>query len=139
MKVTDWLRAGLDPAFGTVEHWITDQLGRLGAEEEAAYALTVGARNVRILLATDAGLLDCLWDGPDEGAQRRLTSTMSLWGEVSGLRIVSRTTIDASLRRPDPVWSLTLREPSVDIHDAVDEGAVLEFWKACRSDIERSR
>jgi hypothetical protein len=142
MKMSDWLRAGNEPAFGTVEQWIVDQLGRAGAEEEASYALADeqgGRAGVRILVATDIGLYDAFWVRAKDPATRRLNGTLHLWRDVRGLQLAAETGAEPSLRRREPAWSLRAEVPPLAIDDAVDGDALLGFWSACRKSIEQAR
>lgn len=150
MKRNQWLDTGLVPAFGTVNQWITDQLGTLGAEEEACYALrdtrdpradaTLDAPPVRILVACDLGLADLRWERPGGAETNRLTSILIPWGQVSPPRIEGETRPSPALIHQPPTWALTLTEPRVHIEDPDDPAALLEFWracaKACRADAE---
>lgn len=133
MKRTEWLEAGLEPAFGTVQQWMTDQLGALGADEEACYALFVRERplRVRILVAADIGLVDFVWDRPEPPHERTVTSTHTAWRDVSPPTIQGETRLSRALIHLPPTWSLRLERPAVAIVDAVDQGALLAFWKAC--------
>lgn len=140
MKIEEWLAAGLEPPIGTVDQWISDQLGRAGAEEEASYAVAETRREgegVRILVATDLGLYDAFWSRPPEPDEHSLTGAFHRWQEVQGLRLTARTERDASLRRREPDWSLTVEQPAIEIGEAVDQDALLAFWKACRTAMDR--
>lgn len=141
MKMSDWLRQGIEPPFGTVEHWIVDQMGRLGAEEEHSYALTAqsdGRHGVRILVAADIGLYDAFWDRSETGPEQSLSGTLHVWQEVHGLQITGLTEIGSDLRRGDPRWSLSVEAPAIEIEKAVDEAALIDFWSACRKELGRA-
>lgn len=136
MKRQEWLDAGLEPPFGTVDQWITDQLGLLGAEEEAAYALDEtpprrGAeRVVRIIVAADIGLVDFVWQRPEDPEERRLTGRLVPWRQV-GARVTGETRLSEALIHEPPHWSLTLEDPRLSIADPVDDDALLDLWKTC--------
>ena len=51
MKVHDWHRNGLRPVFATVEQWISDQLGFVGAEDMACFATELRPETARAGLA----------------------------------------------------------------------------------------
>jgi hypothetical protein len=141
MKRSEWLDAGLMPAFGTVNQWITDQLGTLGAEEESCYAIrdvsgrAEGAAEdgppVRILVACDIGLADLRWVRPGGADTNRLTSVLIPWREVSPPRIEGETRPSGALIHQPPTWTLTLVQPQVRIEDPEDPSALLAFWRAC--------
>jgi hypothetical protein len=133
VKRTEWLEAGLEPAFGTVQQWMTDQLGALGAEEEACYALLVREKplQVRVLVATDVGLVDFVWDRPEPVERRVLASTHTPWQVVSAPILTGETRLSPAMIHQPPTWSLRLERPAVEIVDAVDQDALLAFWKAC--------
>lgn len=138
MKLVEWLTAGLDPPFGTIEQWVADQLGRASAEEEASYAVVETrseGEGVRVLVATDIGLYDAFWSRPPAG--QRVIGTFHRWREVQGLRLTARTELDPSLRRREPAWSLTLEQPAIEVSQAVDPDALLSFWKACATQMDR--
>lgn len=135
MNVHDWHRQGLRPPFATVEQWIDDQLGYIGAEDEAVYAISIreeddpGGVAVRILVCTDKGLVDMLWERPEDVSKRHLTSRHYRWAEVRGFHLVSRTELyPETLQRQEPQWRLEIDEPAVAI-DADESDALLEFWK----------
>jgi hypothetical protein len=144
MNIHDWHRNGLEPPFATVEQWINDQLGYLGAEDEAIYAVTVrdetdrGRLAVRVLIATDRGLFDVLWERPDDVAKRHLTSRHYRWPDVQGFHISGTTRLDAeSMMRTEPQWHLEIADPAVDIE--MEEGeAGLEFWSTCVREMEKA-
>lgn len=145
MNVHEWHRNGLLPAFATIEQWIYDQLGYAGAEDEACYA--VGVRDeddprglaVRILIASDKGLFDLLWERPEKVAQRRLVSRNYRWADVRGVRLTSETRLSPeTLMHGQPEWRLEIAEPEFTVDEAVDASALLDFWNACITDMEKA-
>lgn len=109
MNLHDWHRNGLKPPFATVEQWIQDQLGYLKAEDEACYAVTVreeadrGGLAVRILVCSDQGLFDMLWERPEDPRGRHLTSRHYPWADVRGVRLTGTTHLEPeTLMRTDP-------------------------------------
>jgi len=144
MNIHDWHREGLQPAFATVEQWISDQLGYLGAEDEAVYAVALrdeadrGGLAIRVLIATDKGLFDVLWERPDDVSRRHLTSRHYRWSDVRGVHIVGSTKLDAeTLMRREPHWRLEIADPAVDI-DIEESEAGLEFWKECVKELDKA-
>jgi hypothetical protein len=137
VKVHDWHRNGLQPSFATIEQWIHDQLGLLGAEDEAVYAITIRDETaraglaIRILIASDRGLFDMLWERPDAVEGRHLTSRHHRWSDVRGLHISGATRLSSeTLMRKAPEWRIQIEEPDVQI-DATESVAGLEFWQTC--------
>ena len=143
MKIHEWHRAGLQPAFATIEQWLNDQLGYMGAEDEAVYAVELRADNdprglaVRILVATDKGLLDMLWERPDEVADRHLTSRHYRWTEVRDFHLIAETRLEPeTLMRREPVWRLEIGDPDVAI-DGTESQAMLDFWAAATKHLDK--
>lgn len=144
MNVHDWHRQGLTPAFATVEQWIHDQLGYLQAEDEAVYAVSVRDEDdrlglaVRILIASDKGLFDMLWERPESVYGRHLTSRHYRWADVRGVHLTGTTRLDTeTLMRGEPEWRLEIAEPKVDF-EATDSTAVREFWTSCMNEIKKA-
>lgn len=143
MNVHDWHLNGLEPAFATVEQWINDQLGYMGAEDEACFAMQVRGENdrgglaVRILVATDKGLMDMLWERPNDPAARNLTSRHYAWSEVRGLHLRAVTRLDPkTLVHGEPEWGLEIAEPPFALDRAEDGVPLLEFWTSCSQHIK---
>jgi hypothetical protein len=140
MRLSDWLHEGRQPRFGTIEQWIVEHLGHLGAEEEASYAIEdrMGRQTVvRILVAADRGLFDFRWHRPARRDARRLVGAHYLWREVRGVRLSGETRLHASLGHTGPVWALTIDEPAFSTSGG--DSALREFWAACRSNMEGAR
>jgi hypothetical protein len=129
----EWLLAGYDPPFATVDEWISDLIGRLGAEEEAVYALRAredGRPGIRIVLAGDIGLFDFFWYRPDDVSDRVLTCRLIPWRDVRGVALTSESRLNPStLLRNEPVWRLVIEEPALTIESAPAEAVLLDFWK----------
>jgi hypothetical protein len=145
VNIHDWHRQGLRPPFATVEQWINDQLGYIDAEDEAVYAISVredddpGGVAVRILVCTDKGLVDMLWERPDAITKRHLTSRHYRWAEVRGFNLVAETRLDAeTLIRHEPSWRLEIAEPQAAL-EGVESQALLEFWKKCTKHLDRGK
>jgi hypothetical protein len=139
----EWLRAGHEPVFATVDEWITDQLGRAGAEELAAYALVERERRafvVRIVIATDLGLFDYRWYRPDDLAERLLRGRHYAWWEVRGVVLESETRIDpVTLRHTEPRWALRFEWPKLAIEGGPSDQAALDLWSICHQQIRQAR
>jgi hypothetical protein len=137
----EWLLAGFDPPFATVDEWISDLIGRVGAEEQAVYALRdrdSSREGTRVLVATDLGLFDFFWYRPDAVADRSLTARHVPWTDVRGLALYSDTRLNAStLLRLEPTWRLSIEEPAVSIEEAPEEHVLLDFWRACHDGLTK--
>jgi hypothetical protein len=143
VNVHDWHRTGLLPPFATVEQWIHDQLGYAGAEDEAVYAISLreagdrGGAAVRILIATDRGLFDMLWERPEAVAERHLTTRQYRWADVRGFHLIAETRLDPeTFIRRQPAWRLEIAEPAVEI-DGSETQALLEFWETCTKHLDK--
>jgi hypothetical protein len=136
MRMKDWLLAGYDPPFATVDEWITDVIGRVGGEEEAAYAIRDrqdGRQGVRVLVATDIGLFDFFWYRPEAVRGRALTGRHVAWRDVRGMRLQSESRLNPeTLLRREPEWRLTFEEPPLTLDEPPGEHVLLDFWSACR-------
>jgi hypothetical protein len=143
MKMEEWLRAGYDPPFGTVDEWITDQLGRAGAEELAAYALWVregSARVVRIIVASDEGLFDFHWHRPAKVEDRRLHGRHYAWWEVRGLVLEGENRVDPeTLTHGEPHWAIRAEWPELVIENGPSDEAALDLWRVCHDQIRKAR
>jgi len=145
MNVHEWHRRGLEPAFATVEQWINDQLGYMGAEDEACFAVEIRPENargglaVRILLATDQGLVDLLWERPDNVAQRHLSGRHYRWSDVRGVHLLTNTRLDAAtLTHLEPEWGIEIADPEFRIERADEGMALLEFWKRADKELMKA-
>ena len=145
MNIHDWHRRGLRPAFATVEQWVIDQLGYLGAEDEACFAIQLRADDdakglaVRILVASDKGLFDITWERPEKVADRRLETIHYRWDEVRGLRLSGDTRINPeTLKHEAPRWSLRIEQPDIFIDQADESAALLEFWTECSTEMDKT-
>lgn len=137
MRIEEWHEAGLEPAFGSVEGWIADQLGRLGAEELAVYAVKERG-GARILVATDLGLFDYRWRTSADPAKRAVEGRLHAWWEVEGLVLEAETRLDPNtLSGREPAWSLRLTRPELAVDASPSEEALLGFWRACHDRLRR--
>jgi hypothetical protein len=145
VNVHEWHRNGLLPAFGTIEQWIFDQLGYAAAEDEACYAVDVRDEKdrrglaVRILIASDKGLFDLLWERPEDVAKRRLVSRHHRWADVRGVHLGADTSLDPqTLMHGEPRWRLTIADPEFTVDEATDATALLEFWTVCVKEMDKA-
>lgn len=144
MNVHEWHRTGLQPPFATVEQWINDQLGYVGAEDEAVFAVELrsdSAREglaVRILIATDKGLFDAVWERPDDVGSRRLVARQWRWQDVRDVHLIAETRLDpVTLTHTEPTWRLEVAEPAIALDGGDNGEALLEFWKQCTTEMKK--
>jgi hypothetical protein len=141
MKIGEWDTLGR--ARAVLQH----QLGELGASEIAAHAaLNVDNGRLRILVATDIGLLDYHYQpaGADPEGPWSLRGELHRWPSVRGLRLQTDAQVTETEDSLDArwVWRLIAEEPKIDLaaeSTATGErstGAVLPFATAC---MERAR
>jgi hypothetical protein len=145
MNVHDWHLSGLEPAFATIEQWIDDQLGFAGAEDEGCFATEIRPATaraglaIRILIATDKGLFDMLWERPSDPAARHLSSTLHRWPEVTGAHLLATTRLDPqTLMHGEPEWGILMTQPEVSLPRVEEGPALLEFWKACEKELKKA-
>ena len=144
MNIHDWHRHGLKPAFATVEQWITDQLGYLGAEDEACFAIELRPETdakglaIRILVASDKGLFDFTWERPEAIDDRRLVGVHYRWDAVRGFRLTGETRVNPeTLKHENPHWKLQMDIPEVVLEGAEESQALLDLWKECSTELDR--
>jgi hypothetical protein len=143
VKIHEWHRHGLQPAFGTIEQWLNDQLGFMGVEDEAVYAIELRPDThrqglaIRILVATDKGLVDMLWERPESVPDRHLSSRHYRWADVRGFHLVAETRLDPeTLMRHEPAWRLEVDDPELAI-DGTEGEALLQFWSVAIKHLDK--
>ena len=133
MKIGEWDNLGRARAL------LQRQLGDLGAAEFAAH-VTLNQENgrLRILLATDVGLLDYHYApaGPDPEGPWLLRGQLSRWVSVRGLRLQTDAQLDESADETRAVWRLMAEDPKIELTVTSDAGdhavkALLDFARAC--------
>lgn len=133
MKIGEW--DSLGRARGLVQH----QLGQLGAAEQAAH-VTVNPENgrMRILVATDIGLLDYSYApaGSDPEGDWILRGNVVRWPSLRGLRLQTEAQQGADGEGIREIWRLVAEDPKIELaaaSDAQDRGvtALLAFARAC--------
>ncbi|MEO7118985.1 MAG: hypothetical protein ABIZ34_08450, partial [Candidatus Limnocylindrales bacterium] len=93
-----------------------------------------------ILVAADGALVDFTWERPGAVAKRVVNATYYGWHQVRGVRLTSETHLDpASLMRQSPSWGLQIEVPALNIVDAIEATALLDFWAACMEHLGESR
>ena len=136
MKIGEWDSLGRSRAI------LQRQLGELGAAEYAAHVtLNVENGRLRILVATDIGLLDYHYQpaGSDPEGPWALRGQLYRWVSVKGVRLQTDAQIedgemDTAARW---IWRLTAEDPKIELtaeSTAFGEGspdALLPFARAC--------
>jgi hypothetical protein len=129
VKIGEWDNLGRARAL------LQRQLGELGATELAAH-VTVNPENgrLRILLATDVGLLDYHYTpvGANPEGDWILRGQLTRWPSVRGLRLQTDAQLVESTELSRSVWRLVAEEPKIELGAASDAGdrslaAVLDF------------
>jgi hypothetical protein len=114
MKIGEWDSLGRSRAI--LQH----QLGELGAAEIAAHvALNQENGRLRILIATDIGLLDYHYQpaGADPEGPWTLRGELHRWASVKGLRLQT----DAQVEEQDDtvearwIWRLIAEDPKIEL------------------------
>ena len=136
MKIGEWeTTAGADTI-------LQEQLGELGASEYAAHvALNPENGRLRILVATDIGLLDYRYQpaGADPAGPWSLRGELVRWASVRGLRLQTEAQVEEHDHRVEArwIWRFIAEEPKVEL-TAESTGlgerspvAVLPLARAC--------
>ncbi|MGH2445557.1 MAG: hypothetical protein ACRDGD_05905 [Candidatus Limnocylindria bacterium] len=134
MKIGEWDNLGRARAL------LQRQLGDLGATEYAAH-VAVNADNgrLRILVATDVGLLDYHYSpaGSDPEGAWILRGQLHRWASVHGLRLQTDAQLDDASGEASSVWRLVAEDPKIELGAATEDGgdraveALLGLARAC--------
>jgi hypothetical protein len=133
MKIGEWDNLGR--ARGLLQR----QLGEINATEYAAH-VAVNPENgrIRILVATDVGLLDYSYApvGPNPEGDWILRGQLTRWSSVRGLRLQTDAQLEESTDLARSVWRVVAEEPKIELAAASDAGdrslaGVLDFARAC--------
>jgi hypothetical protein len=134
MKIGEW------DSLGRARGLLQRQLGELGAIEYAAH-VTVGENGrLRILVATDVGLLDYSWSssGSDPWLLR---GQVFRWRNVHSLRLQTDAQWDEQQNEARSLWRLVADDPKIELSaDSVTSrdgvAALLAFARACLQHVE---
>jgi len=136
MKIGEW------DSLGRARALLQRQLGELGAAEHAAH-VTLNPENgrLRILVATDIGLLDYHYQpaGTDREGPWTLRGQMYRWVSVKGLRLQTDAQIDSGDTEAEArwIWRLSAEDPKIELTaESTSLGersaaALLPFARAC--------
>lgn len=136
MKIGEW------DSLGRARAILQRHLGELGAAEYAAHvALNTENGRLRVLVATDIGLLDYTYQpaGSDPEGPWALRGSLYRWMSVKGLRLQTDAQLDDAGDASDArwIWRLTAEEPKIELlaeSMAVGErapDALLPLARAC--------
>ena len=134
MKIGEW------ETLGRARGLLQRQLGELGAAEYAAH-VTLNPENgrLRVLVATDIGLLDYTYApaGADPEAQWLLRGQLYRWVNVKGLRLQTDAQLDEETGEIRSLWRVVAEEPKMELTaDSTGDvdrtpGTLLPFARAC--------
>src|SRR5918999_3668688 len=125
MKIGEW------DGIGSSRALIAHQLGELGAQELAAHvSVDVDRGRQRILVATDIGLLDCIWsvNGTEPDATWSLRGGLVRWPSVRGLRLQTDGDWDPVNERTRAVWRLVAEDPRIELSATQADAADSSVW-----------
>jgi hypothetical protein len=136
MKVGEW------DTLGRARAILQRQLGELGAAEYAAHVTVApDTGRLRILIATDIGLLDYHYTpaGHDADGPWALRGQLYRWSSVKGLRLQTDSEIGRTADSAEPrwIWRLIAEDPRIELtaeSTASGErapGALLPLARAC--------
>lgn len=132
VRLADWPRA---PYLNDeLRGWMRQQLGILGVEEIAVYAVESGGADEvrRILAATEVGLLDETYAPTNSAARYRLAGRLYPWQAVRGVDLRVETVRVWALEDRTR-WSLQIGRPgfAVITEDPQLGSALCDFAKVC--------
>ena len=132
MKIGEW------DSLGRARALLQRQLGQLDAAEYAAHvAVNNDSGRLRIMVATDVGLLDYTY-APVGGAEGAwiLRGQVHRWVGVRGLRLQTDAQMDDDTEQVQEVWRLVAEEPKIELSVTSEAGdkpieGLLDFARAC--------
>ena len=134
MKIGEW------ETLGRARAMLQRQLGELGAAEYAAHVtLNPDTGRLRVLVATDIGLLDYGYApiGNDPEGQWMLRGQLYRWASVKGLRLQTDAQLDEETGEIRSVWRVVAEDPKIELgadSSGTDErspATLLPFARAC--------
>jgi len=126
MRIRDWDEQGLEPAFGHEGHWMMEMLESLDAGEIAAYCLRA-PHGRRLLVATQLGLVDATAD--DSTPEPAVEVDVVAWPEVREIHLSAVIAPDEAMRHR-PAYSLRVGHPTIDVPEAANADALLDFARS---------
>jgi hypothetical protein len=135
MKIGEWNN------LGRARELLQRQLGELGAAEYAAHVtVNQDTGRLRILVATDTGLLDYQYGpaGANPEGDWILRGQLIRWALVKSMRLQTDAQVDEKTDEVRSVWRLVAEDPKIELVAATEsEGgdrsveALLAFARAC--------
>jgi hypothetical protein len=133
MKVGEWDNLGRARAL------LQRQLGQLDAAEYAAHvAVNPDTGRLRILVATDVGLLDYSYSpvGSDPEGPWILRGQVHRWAAIRGLRLQTDAQMDEASEQVQEVWRMVAEDPKIELSATSETGdrpieGLLAFARAC--------
>ena len=132
MKIGEWDNLGRARAL------LQRQLGQLDATEYAAHVAVNDSGRLRIMVATDVGLLDYIYApvGANLEGQWILRGQVHRWASVRGLRLQTDAQMDDNTEQVQEVWRLVAEDPKIELSVTSDTGdklieGLLGFARAC--------
>ena len=132
MKIGEWDNLGRARAL------VQRQLGQLDATEYAAHVAVNDSGRLRIMVATDVGLLDYMYApvGANPEGQWILRGQAHRWASVRGLRLQTDAQMDDATEQVQEVWRLVAEDPKIELSVTSDNGdkpieGLLGFARAC--------
>lgn len=134
MKIGEW------DSLGRSRGLLQRQLGELGAAEYAAHVtLNPDTGRLRILVATDIGLLDYSYApiGADPEGPWMLRGQLTRWSSVKGLRLQTDAQFDEDNSEARWIWRVVAEDPRMELSaDSTGLGelgpaGLLPFARAC--------
>jgi hypothetical protein len=133
MKVGEWDNLGRARAL------LQRQLGQLDAAEYAAHvAVNPDTGRLRILVATDVGLLDYSYSpvGGDPEGPWILRGQVHRWAAIRGLRLQTDAQMDEASEQVQEVWRMVAEDPKIELSATSETGdrpieGLLAFARAC--------
>jgi len=133
MKIGQWEN------LGRARELLQLQLGQLGCLEYASHVtVNPDSKRLRVLVATDVGLLDYNYAPVGGGLDSEwiLRGQAIRWSTVRNLRLVTDAQLVGEEGKTQSVWRFVGEEPKIELMANSDQGdtaieAVLSFARAC--------
>ena len=132
MKIGEWDNLGRARAL------LQRQLGQLDATEYAAHVAVSDIGRLRVMVATDVGLLDYSYSpvGANLEGQWILRGQVHRWASVRGLRLQTDAQMDDVNEQVQEVWRLVAEDPKIELSVTSGSGdkpieGLLGFARAC--------
>ena len=132
MKIGEWDNLGRARAL------VQRQLGQLDATEYAAHVAVNDSGRLRIMVATDVGLIDYSYSpvGANLEGQWILRGQVHRWSSVRGLRLQTDAQMDDQTEQVQEVWRMVAEDPKIELSATSDTGdkpieGLLGFARAC--------